>query len=200
MPLPLAAGLILSSIASQIVDGATDIASDIAVDSLSNALSNVNFGNGNTLGSMIGNQIKFRASAVANAQIMGHSMSYANKLESHFEDYRESVKTKIASKKTSAKGKILNAATLGKLNKGLAEVENQYSTDANQKFKNYIDSHNTALNRASTFSGGNRALKNTYDYSSKRVEDMLKVSDPNIIKLINALGYVPSKSSSTGAI
>jgi len=198
MPLPLVAGMIISGLASQLVDGVTDIATDIGMDSLNNALNKISF-NGTDLGSVVGNQLKFRASMYANSTIMQHSFKYANKLENHLDNYRDDVKTKIQQKKSSAGSKVLNIATMGKLNKGLSSATSEVYDEANKRFNMQIQNRNTAINQAQTFTQGNRALKNTYDVSAKRFEDLTKIYDPNIIKLLNAMGYMPAKGSMVGA-
>jgi len=194
MPLPLVASMIISGIASQLVDGVTDIATDIGMDALNNELNKINF-NGSSLGSIVGNQLKFRASMYANSMIMQHSFKYASKLENHLDTYRDDVRSKIQTKKSSLGAKVLNAGTGGKLNKALNEQSTQVYDEANKRFNMQIQNRNTAINQAQTFTQGNRALKNTYDVSAKRFDDMTKLYDPNLIKLLNAMGYMPAKGS-----
>jgi len=194
MPLPLGVGLVISAIATQILDGATDIASDIAIDSLSTHLNKITF-NGSGLGAYVGNQVKFRASSIANSQIMHHSMKYANKMENKIQKYRDDIEIEVSNRKKGFVNTVKNTATLGKINRDMDSKKGKVYDDASKFYKTALDGQNVAYQRAQGYTQGNRALKNTYDYSQKRVEDLVQISDPNIVRLINALGYLPAKGS-----
>ena len=189
--IPAWLALVAAQAAMAGVDIITDVVADSAVDTIYSKLNDFQFG-GNPLMQNLVNQVKFRASSMGTARMMQHSMNFSNKLQSNLENYAENVKTIAKNHKV---GFTKTLGSLGKAQQRKAKAADGKIKNSNDMTRNYLQGSDTALNRVGTFTQGNRAMKNTYDFTNKAISDNMKLSDPNLIKLLNALGYLPAKGS-----